>query len=261
MKRKTLLREKKKERDLVRARSNGTVAVPELQDLFCVPQGKVIGLRKAAAERLAAAGLGQEAILARLGAVRADPADFLEDAVLGDLARECVRGDAAVPAAREELREQPLDYAVWGRDQIDPGALAQMENALRLPVAAAGALMPDAHVGYGLPIGGVLATEGAVIPYAVGVDIACRLRLSGYPPPPAILGERQRTFEQALLEQTRFGAGASWQRGKERPEHDVLGDPAWSATKLLQSLRGKAEAQLGTSGTGNHFAEWGGCRP
>ena len=55
-----------------------------------------------------------------------------------------------------------------------------MENALRLPVAVAGALMPDAHVGYGLPIGGVLATDEAVIPYAVGVDIACRMRLSVY---------------------------------------------------------------------------------
>jgi tRNA-splicing ligase RtcB len=221
------------------------------------PQGKVIGLAKAAAERLAADGLEQEAILARLDAVRADPAPFLEDAVMCDLARECVRRDAAKPAAREELRDTPLGYAVWGRDQIDPGALAQMGNALRLPVAVAGALMPDAHVGYGLPIGGVLATEGAVIPYAVGVDIACRMRLSVYPAPPAILGERQRTFEAALLEQTRFGAGASWQRGKGRPEHDVLGDPAWTETRLLQSLRGKAEEQLGTSGTGNHFVEWG----
>ena len=44
-----------------------------------------------------------------------------------------------------------------------------MHDAARLPVAVAGALMPDAHKGYGLPIGGVLATENAVIPYAVGV--------------------------------------------------------------------------------------------
>ena len=47
-----------------------------------------------------------------------------------------------------------------------------MANACALPVAVAGALMPDAHVGYGLPIGGVLATDNAVIPYAVGVNIA-----------------------------------------------------------------------------------------
>nr|WP_075831005.1 RtcB family protein [Deinococcus marmoris] len=44
---------------------------------------------------------------------------------------------------------------------------------MRLPITRAGALMPDAHVGYGLPIGGVLATENAVIPYGVGVDIGC----------------------------------------------------------------------------------------
>ena len=53
-----------------------------------------------------------------------------------------------------------------------------MKNACKLPVAVSGALMPDAHVGYGLPIGGVLATRDAVIPYAVGVDIACRMKLT-----------------------------------------------------------------------------------
>ncbi len=54
-----------------------------------------------------------------------------------------------------------------------------MERACLLPVAVAGALMPDAHVGYGLPIGGVLATENTVIPHAVGVDIACRMKMTG----------------------------------------------------------------------------------
>ena len=60
---------------------------------------------------------------------------------------------------------------------LDPAAENQMAR-LPVPVAVAGALMPDAHVGYGLPIGGVLATDNAVIPYAVGVDIACRMKLS-----------------------------------------------------------------------------------
>ena len=66
---------------------------------------------------------------------------------------------------------------VYGED-IEQGALQQMDNACRLPVAVAGALMPDAHQGYGLPIGGVLATDDAVIPYAVGVDIACRMKMT-----------------------------------------------------------------------------------
>lgn len=78
----------------------------------------------------------------------------------------------------ETLRSEPLPYRTWGRELIDTEALTQMDAAMRLPVSVAGALMPDAHVGYGLPIGGVLATEGVVIPYAVGVDIACRMRLS-----------------------------------------------------------------------------------
>src|SRR5919197_467648 len=74
-------------------------------------------------------------------------------------------------------RAEPAPYRVWG-EGLEPGAVQQLENAVRLPVAVAGALMPDAHQGYGLPIGGVLATEKALIPHAGGVDIACRLRLS-----------------------------------------------------------------------------------
>src|SRR4249919_1262691 len=68
-------------------------------------------------------------------------------------------------------------YRVWGRD-LDATALEQMKNASALPVSVMGALMPDAHVGYGLPIGGVLGTHEAVIPYAVGVDIACRMKMT-----------------------------------------------------------------------------------
>jgi tRNA-splicing ligase RtcB (3'-phosphate/5'-hydroxy nucleic acid ligase) len=89
-----------------------------------------------------------------------------------------------------ELREQPLQYSVWGEEHIDSEARKQMDNAMRLPVSAAGALMPDAHVGYGLPIGGVLATDNAVIPYAVGVDIACRMRLSVFPLSPIVIGQK-----------------------------------------------------------------------
>ena len=116
--------------------------------------------------------------------------------------------------------------------------------------------MPDAHIGYGLPIGGVLATENAVIPYAVGVDIACRMRLSLYEVSPYLLGEKKGLFEDALMKQTSFGMGAQW-KGTDRADHEVLDDPAWSATPLLRTLKDNAMRQLGTSGTGNHFVEWG----
>jgi tRNA-splicing ligase RtcB len=221
------------------------------------PEGRLIGLAKRAAEKLELEGLLQETILDRLAAVRTNPDAFLSDAVMAELARECARRAAGDPAHMDDsLRSQPLGYGVWGAEHIDQGAIAQLENALRLPVAVAGALMPDAHIGYGLPIGGVLATHEAVIPYAVGVDIACRMRLSLYEVSPQLLNERHREFQRALMSETRFGAGAVFERGR-RPEHAVLDDPDWKALPLLRSLQSKAQEQLGSSGTGNHFVEWG----
>ncbi len=222
------------------------------------PEGPMIRLAKDAAQRLWEAGLDREAILERLDAVRVDPVAFANDEVVGELARELIT-QSAQPVARERdesLREAPLAYHVWGKAFIDPGALAQMDNALRLPVSVAGALMPDAHVGYGLPIGGVLATEDSVIPYAVGVDIACRMRLSVYDVSPSVLGQKPDPFEKALLQQTRFGMGAKWSKN-ERPDHPVLEDEAWDELPLLRHLHAIAIEQLGTSGTGNHFVEWG----
>src|SRR6185295_12728689 len=97
-------------------------------------------------------------------------------------------------------------------------------NAVRLPVASRGALMPDAHQGYGLPIGGVLATENAVIPYAVGVDIACRMKLSVFDIPGEQLDRLRDSLRNALIRETQFGTGAVWQKPLQ---HDVL-DEDWN---------------------------------
>jgi tRNA-splicing ligase RtcB (3'-phosphate/5'-hydroxy nucleic acid ligase) len=223
------------------------------------PDGRVIGLAKDAAAELLAQGVEREDALARLDAVRAAPGDFLAHPTFADLARECLRITAKPLPPVDEVRAEPLDFPIWGRDIIDDASVAQMENAMRLPISVAGALMPDAHVGYGLPIGGVLATEEAVIPYAVGVDIACRMRLSLYPVSPILLGQKKGAFEDALWEQTVFGLGGK-QKGGKRVEHAVLDDPAWHATRLLEHLQDNAAGALGTSGTGNHFVEWGSFR-
>lgn len=220
------------------------------------PDGKIIGLAKEAASGLIEQGLGREAALARLDEVRANPGNFLADNLLAGLARECIRVSQPKTEETADLRGEPPAYPIWGRENIDQGSLAQMDNAMRLPISVAGALMPDAHVGYGLPIGGVLATDNAVIPFAVGVDIACRMRLSLYEVSPHLLGQKPALFENALLTQTQFGMGAEW-KGSRRADHAVLDDPAWDATRLLQSLHDNAIRQLGTSGTGNHFVEWG----
>ena len=399
-------------------------------------EGRTIGLAKKAAHALTDIGQDETQILERLDAVLADPDKWTGDPIFFEVASEILsreRNDASKWA--DALRETSLPYEVWGAEGIDPAANAQMENALRLPVAVAGALMPDAHVGYGLPIGGVLATQGTVIPYAVGVDIACfagetrvtladgqthtmrdlaerdepfivfsivspqrigaaratchktrenmalveieldngetirctpdhrfmlrdgsycqaqdlraqtslmpfyskrdengfevqqpnsgdwqsvardaiftqrvtldgaktptevsarnhkvvavrtlteredvyclnvpgpenfalaagvfvhncRMRLSIYDVSPQIMGQHRGKFEKSLVEQTQFGAGCKWS-GRDRKEHDVLDDDDWRATRFLHSLRAKAIEQLGTSGGGNHFVEWG----
>ncbi len=201
-------------------------------------------------------GLDRETVLARLDAVRQNPGQFLTDEVTADLARECIRLNQKDEPAPDELRENPLPFPIWGTEQIDQASIEQMNNAMRLPVTVAGALMPDAHVGYGLPIGGVLATNNTIIPYAVGVDIACRMRLSIYEVSPNLLGQKKGMFEDALWRQTVFGVGGEL-KGKDRADHAVLDDSAWNATGLLRTLQNNAVRQLGTSGSGNHFVEWG----
>ncbi|HVA93107.1 MAG TPA: RtcB family protein [Chloroflexota bacterium] len=207
--------------------------------------------------RLEAQGLDRGAVLNALDRARAEPEALANDPVLGPVATEFqrrVRRSASL--VEDTIREQPVGYGMWGREGIDEQAIAQMDLAMRLPVSVAGALMPDAHVGYGLPIGGVLATESAVIPFAVGVDIACRMRLSLYPVSPIVLGQMPERYRRALMERTLFGPGAAW-RGNERAERAVLEDEEWAATPILRALRDKARGQLGASGSGNHFVEWG----
>ena len=143
-------------------------------------------------------------------------------------------------------------YKIWGSN-LEPDAVEQLKNACKLPVAVSGALMPDAHVGYGLPIGGVLATNEAVIPYAVGVDIACRMKMTVLDLPLSALATDQTRLTRALEGETRFGMGASF---RARRQHDVM-DADWRVTKVTSELKDRAWAQLGTSGSGNHFVEFG----
>jgi len=128
-----------------------------------------------------------------------------------------------------------------------------MGRACQLSVAVAGALMPDAHVGYGLPIGGVLATDNAVIPYAVGVDIACRMKLTVFDLPVRELERKRERLVEAIEKETRFGVGATF---KERRAHAVM-DEDWTASAVTSRNKDRAWSQLGTSGSGNHFVEFG----
>ena len=150
---------------------------------------------------------------------------------------------------------EPIAYRTWGASGIDPESHVQMRQACALPMATGAALMPDAHVGYGLPIGGVLALEGAVVPYAVGVDIACRMKMSVFDMPARSLTDRLKfdLFERALQKGTRFGVGSV----HEKPQDHAVMQQNWWVTRVTRENKDKAWRQLGTSGSGNHFVEFG----
>lgn len=220
------------------------------------PSGKALGKALKTAKLLQAQGMETHRIYQALDDLLEYPENYASDATWCDAALALIAEIPGYAMAMMDnvLRDTPLPYPVWGREHIDPGAITQMDNSMRLPVSVAGALMPDAHVGYGLPIGGVLATEGAVIPYAVGVDIACRMRLSVLDASPIVLNQQKGRFEKVLQNNTRFGAGVEW---KPLQDDEVMDDPDWEALPLLRGLKDKGAKQLGTSGSGNHFVEFG----
>jgi tRNA-splicing ligase RtcB (3'-phosphate/5'-hydroxy nucleic acid ligase) len=181
------------------------------------------------------------------------PEAYMQDPVLSKIAEKLIVVEEEA-TTEIPLNETGVEYNIFGAKHIEEGALLQMKTASKLPVAVAGALMPDAHQGYGLPIGGVLATKNAVIPYAVGVDIGCRMCLSIFVIDPDELKKREANFQRELVASTLFGAGREF---SERTEHEVLDRKEFNDIAFLQPLQHKALKQLGTSGSGNHFVEFG----
>lgn len=177
--------------------------------------------------------------------VVARPAEFLAHPHFAAL--------AGALAAAPPVRREPVPYRTWGAEHVDAACHVQMREACSLPVAAAAALMPDAHVGYGLPIGGVLALDNAVCPYAVGVDIACRMKLTLLDLPVETLDDRRARCAEALENGTYFGLAVENPR---RPDHPVL-DEDWTVSRVTRENKDRARRQLGTSGSGNHFVELG----
>ncbi|WP_343532223.1 RtcB family protein [Pedobacter sp.] len=195
-------------------------------------------------------------LLALFKKIKDYPESFLDDSVLASLAKAMIEEAQPKEIDTIALVENAKTYAIFGENYIEDGARNQMDIAMQLPVTEAGALMPDAHQGYGLPIGGVLATNNAIIPYGVGVDIGCRMALSIFDIPEKHYFGKDAMYKRELIAFTKFGAGKEY-RSLERADHEVLENEAFNSTPFLKNLHGKAWAQLGTSGGGNHFVEWG----
>ncbi len=188
-----------------------------------------------------------------LKAILAAPQDYLTDENLGKIA-ELLMPKPAADGAEVSLNQHGVQFNVFGTEHIEQGAMNQMYQAAKLPVAVAGALMPDAHHGYGLPIGGVLAVENAVIPYGVGVDIGCRMCLSVFDIDPKELEQKRSFFIRELNEATLFGGGRQFENSTP---HAVLERSEFEDIPLLRPMQGRAAKQLGSSGSGNHFVEFG----
>src|SRR6187399_2646970 len=184
------------------------------------------------------------------------PNDYVADETLGQIAKQLLPKAPPSEGLGEaiSLNQNGIQFNVFGQEHIEEGAMHQMYQAAKLPISVAGALMPDAHSGYGLPIGGVLATENAVIPYGVGVDIGCRMCLSVFDIDPKELLQRENYFTRELNEATLFGSGRQFE---DTASHDVLDRKEFDEIPILKALQLKAAKQLGSSGSGNHFVEFG----
>jgi tRNA-splicing ligase RtcB len=143
----------------------------------------------------------EEIVMNLLRKILASPVEYADDAVLGLIAQQLMPKPAP-EGAEISLNKTGIQFNVFGQEHIEDGAMNQMYQAAKLPVAVAGALMPDAHAGYGLPIGG------------------------------------GRQFDQST-------------------PHEVIDRKEFDEIPLLKSLQGRAARQLGSSGSGNHFAEFG----
>lgn len=147
------------------------------------------------------------------------------------------------------ITTEKLPIKMW-LDDIEDGAVAQAKNLANLPFAFKHiAIMPDSHQGYGMPIGGVLATKGVVIPNAVGVDIGCGMC--------AVKLEINDISTDALkhiMGEIRKAVPVGFAHHKEKQDESLM--PAFNPDmEICTREYEKALYSLGTLGGGNHFIE------
>lgn len=149
------------------------------------------------------------------------------------------------------VNTEKIPIKLWIED-IEEGALEQAQNMANLPFAFRHiAIMPDSHQGYGMPIGGVLATKGVVIPNAVGVDIGCgmcALKTS--------LTEINTQTLKNVMSLIRKKIPLGFDHHKESQD-EALMPSAGSIVKggIVERQYEAALKQIGTLGGGNHFIE------
>lgn len=146
------------------------------------------------------------------------------------------------------IKSERIPIKLW-LDDADEDTLKQAKNLANLPFAFSHiALMADAHVGFGMPIGGILATQEVIVPNAVGVDIGCGMC--------AVQTNIEHIENKQLRDimsiiRSKIPLGFKWH--KQKQEQSLM--PNLPKRTIITEEYEQAMFQLGTLGGGNHFIE------
>jgi len=132
----------------------------------------------------------------------------------------------------------------------EQSAIDQANNCLN--EAEAIFLMADGHKGYGMPVGGVAVYKNRISPAGVGFDIACGNKAVKLDVKYSDIKDRLENIAQDIWKQISFGVG---QKNNTKVEHELFDNVLWTESNLLKTLKDKAQAQLGTIGSGNHYID------
>ena len=147
------------------------------------------------------------------------------------------------------IRMEIFDDQIPVFGQADERTLNQIRVCAR--TADKVALMPDNHVGYGVPIGGVVAYKDAISPTGVGYDIGCGNKAVRVDMHGSELRSRIAKIMDDIWSTISFGVG---RRNYEKVDHVLFDDVAWKL-KAVAPLKEMARSQLGTVGSGNHYVD------
>ena len=154
---------------------------------------------------------------------------------------------------KKVITTEKLPIKMWLND-IEDGALKQVKNLANLPFLYKHvAIMPDCHQGYGMPIGGVIATNGVIIPNAVGVDIGC-----GMCAVKTSLTDISKEELKNIMGKIREVIPVGFEKHKEFQDIDLMPSTEKSLMdyyKIVYQEYDNALKSLGTLGGGNHFIE------
>lgn len=153
-----------------------------------------------------------------------------------------------LPPQAPQYQDSPLK--VFG--EHEEGTLMQMRNCMGVGNAVAGVICADGHLGYAQPVGGVIAYEKQISISGVGFDIGCGNMAIQLDTPFSAIQDRVGTIIKDVSRIISFGVGRT---NDERVEHELFDDSeAWKESDR-EDYRGKAAAQLGTVGSGNHYVD------